>query len=159
MIRGAYPVDYNRLPLLMVWRLPMVHRHLPHLVTYHSINVCRYSRHPNRECPQQGQHHSPYADEYPSDPDAQVEWHENKLKKLYKQSVGIDDDVLAFRKQLIPDAFTVPSLPLAAGIGSWLHTLVTKVHAAAQGFDSAREWIAKVKRDPDFDKYESAKKF
>ena len=37
--------------------------------------------------------------------------------------------------------------------------MITKVHAAAQGQDAAREWIAKVKRDPDFDKYESADKF
>ena len=40
-----------------------------------------------------------------------------------------------------------------------MRTLITKVHAAAQGFDSAREWIAKVKRDPVFDKYEIADEF
>ena len=48
---------------------------------------------------------------------------------------------------------------MAAGFESWLHTLITKAHAAAQGLDAAREWIAKVKRDPDFDKSESADKF
>ena len=37
--------------------------------------------------------------------------------------------------------------------------MITKVHAAAQGLDAVREWIAKVKRDPDFDKYESADSF
>ena len=40
-----------------------------------------------------------------------------------------------------------------------INTPITKVHAAAQGFDTAREWIAKVKRDPDINKYESAVKF
>ena len=39
-----------------------------------------------------------------------------------------------------------------------MNTLITKVLAAAQGFDSARAWIAKVKRDPDINKYESAEK-
>ena len=68
----------------------------------------------------------------------------------------IHDAPNAFRKQLIPDAFNVPSLPSAASFESWLHTLITKVHAAFQGFDSARAWKAKVKRDPDFEKYESA---
>ena len=68
-------------------------------------------------------------------------------------------EMLPFRQQLFPDAFTIPSLPLAAGFEAWLHTLITKVHAAAQGLDAAREWIAKVKRDPDIDKYESANNF
>ena len=62
--------------------------------------------------------------------------------------------MLPFRKQPIPDAFTIPLLPFAIGFNAWLHTLITKVHAAAHGLDAAREWIAKVKRDPDFDKYE-----
>ena len=84
-------------------------------------------------------------------------WH--RFKKLYKQSIGIDDDIVSYRKQLIPYAFTVQPLPTAAGFESWLNTLFAKVHAAAQGFDSAREWIAKVKRDPDINKYESAEKF
>ena len=102
---------------------------------------------------------APQTEEYPSDPAAQVEWHENRFKKLYKQSIGIDDDIVSYRKQLIPDAFTVQPLPTAAGFESWLNTLITQVHAAAQGLDSAREWIAGVKRDPDIDKYESAEKF
>ena len=59
-----------------------------------------------------------------------MEWHESKLNKLYKQSLGIEDDSLVSRKQLIPDACSVPRL-LAAGFESWLHTLITKVHAAA----------------------------
>ena len=70
------------------------------------------------------------ADDYPFDPEAQVEWHENKLKTLYKQSLGIEDDSLVFRKQLIPDTLSVPRL-LAAGFELWLHALITKVHAAA----------------------------
>ena len=33
--------------------------------------------------------------------------------------------------------------------------MITKVDAASQGSDTAREWIQKLKRDPDFDKYDS----
>ena len=33
------------------------------------------------------------ADDYPADPGAQAEWHENKLKQLYKQSMGVDDEL------------------------------------------------------------------
>ena len=47
------------------------------------------------------------------DPAAQVESHESKLKQMYKESQGIQDDLLAFRKQRLPDAFAVPPLPLA----------------------------------------------
>ena len=71
---------------------------------------------------------------------------------------GHCNDLLAFLKQLIPDAFSAPQLPIASGFESWLRTLITKVHAAAQVLDSAREWKAKVKHDPDFDKYESVTK-
>ena len=78
---------------------------------------------------------------------------------MFKQSVGIDKDIVSYRKQLILDAFTAQPLPTAANFESWLNTLITKVHAAAQGLDTAREWIAKVKRDPDISKYESAEKF
>ena len=78
---------------------------------------------------------------------------------MIKQSVGIDEDIVPYRKQLIPDAFTVQPLPTAANFESLLNTLITKVHAAAQGLDTAREWIAKVKRDPDISKYESAETF
>ena len=63
----------------------------------------------------QDQHPSSHADDYPSDPDVQVGWHENKLKQFYKQSIGIEDDLLASRKQLISDAFSVPQLPGASG--------------------------------------------
>ena len=98
----------------------------------------------------------PQDKEYPSDAASQVEWHENRFKKLFNQSVGIDEDIVAYRKQLIPEAFSVQPLPTAANFESWLNTLITKVHAAAQGLDTAREWIAKVKRDPDISKYESA---
>ena len=78
---------------------------------------------------------------------------------MFNQSVGIGEDIAAYRKQLIPEAFTVQPLPTAANFESLLNTLITKVHAAAQGLDTAREWIAKVKRDPDISKYESAEKF
>ena len=82
---------------------------------------------------------TPNADECPTDPKVQVEWHENTFKQLYKQRLVIQDEILPFSKQLIPDAFTIPTLPLAAGFETWLHTLVAKVHAAAQGLDAARE--------------------
>ena len=78
---------------------------------------------------------------------------------LYEEGLDISEAYKPFRKQLIPDAFTVPPLPSAAGFESWLHTLITKVHAASQGLDAARDWIAKVKRDPDYGKYESADGF
>ena len=82
-----------------------------------------------------------------------------QIQKVVQTKHWIDDDIVSYRKQLIPDAFAVQPLPTAAGFESLLNTLITKVHAAAQGFDSAREWIAKVKRDPDINKYESAEKF
>ena len=68
----------------------------------------------------------------------------------------IEDDFVKYRKQLIPDAFAIQALPLAANFESWINTLITKVHAASHGHDAAREWIAVVKRDPDIDKYQSA---
>ena len=61
---------------------------------------------------------APQTEEYPSDPAAQVEWHKNRFNKLYKQSIGIDDGIVSYRKQLIPDAFTVQPLPTAAGFES-----------------------------------------
>ena len=71
----------------------------------------------------------------------------------------IQDVIVAYRKHFIPDAFTIPTLSLAAGFEGWLHTVITKVRAAAQGVKAVREWVAKVKRGPDFDKYESADNF
>ena len=81
------------------------------------------------------------------------------MKKMFKHSTDNDDDIVNYRKQLIPDAFTIQSLPNAAGFDSLINTLITKVHAASHGIDAAREWIAVVKRDPDIDKYQSAEKF
>ena len=77
-------------------------------------------------------------------------------RKQTLEIVCLDDDVVAFRKQVIPDAFAVELLPTAAGFEYLLITLTTKVHAAAQGLDSVREWIAKVKWDPDITKHENA---
>ena len=68
------------------------------------------------------------------------------------------DDITNYRKQLIPDAFTIQGFPSAAGFESWINTLITMVHAASHGIDAAREWIAVVKRDPNIDKYQSAAK-
>ena len=65
---------------------------------------------------------------------------------MFKQSIENDDDIINYRKQLIPDAFTIQPLPGAAGFDSWINTLITKVHAASHGIDAAREWIAIVKR-------------
>ena len=83
------------------------------------------------------------------------------LKKMFKlkSNTENDDDFINYRKQLIPDAFTIQGLPTAAGFDSWINTLITKVHAASHGIDAAREWIAIVKRDPDIEKYQSAEKF
>ena len=77
---------------------------------------------------------------------------------MFKHTVDIAEDTVAYRKLLIPDAFAIQPIPTAANCESLLNTLITKVHAAAQGLDAAREWIAKVKRDPDISKYESAEK-
>ena len=78
---------------------------------------------------------------------------------MFKHNTENDDDIVNYRKQLIPDDFAIQSLPNAAGFDSWINTLITKVHAASHGIDAAREWIAVVKRDPDIDKYQSAEKF
>ena len=78
---------------------------------------------------------------------------------MFKQSNENDDDVVNYRKQLIPDAFAIQPLPTAANFESWINTLITKVHAASHGIDAARDWIAIVKRDPDIAKYQSAEKF
>ena len=45
----------------------------------------------------------------------------------------------------------MPQLPNVGGFATWLFIWITKVHAASQGLDAAREWIAEVKRDPDFE--------
>ena len=78
---------------------------------------------------------------------------------MFKHNTENDYDIINYRKQLIPDAFSIQALPGAACFDSWINTLVTKVHAASHGIDAAREWIAIVKRDPDIDKYQSAEKF
>ena len=103
---------------------------------------------------------SPPAEETASDDDEQFQkWYEKKLKKIFKQHTENDDDIINYRKQLIPDAFAIQPLPGAAGFDSWINTLITKAHAASHGIDAAREWIAIVKRDPDIEKYQSAEKF
>ena len=76
-----------------------------------------------------------------------------------KHYIENDDDIINYRKQLIPDAFAIQAFPGAAGFDSWINTLIAKVHAASHGIDAAREWIAVVKRDPNIDKYQSADKF
>ena len=81
------------------------------------------------------------------------------MKTIFKQNTENDDDIINYRKQLIPDAVAIQPLPGAAGFDSWINTLITKVHAASHGIDAAREWIAIVKRDPDIEKYQSAEKF
>ena len=44
-------------------------------------------------------------------------WYENKLKNMFKlkSNTENDDDIINYRKQLIPDAFTIQGLPSAAG--------------------------------------------
>ena len=74
---------------------------------------------------------------------------------MFKQNTENDDDIVNYRKQLIPGACAIQGLPGAAGFDSWINTLITKVHAASHGIDAAREWSASVKRDPDIDKYQS----
>ena len=90
---------------------------LPHLATYLSVNAFLCFRCPNRRFLTE-QSLALQPEEYPSDPDAHVEWHENKLKKLYKHSIGLHDDIVSYRKQLFPDAFTVQPLPTSAGLES-----------------------------------------
>ena len=106
----------------------------------------------------------------PTDLAAQTEWYKNKfMLMMHEQCFGIHNAYNwttvpqphspYYRKPMIPDVFVVPQLQHAGGFETLLLTLIIKVHAAFHGFAAAPEWIAKVKRDPDFDKYERADGF
>ena len=51
----------------------------------------------------------PQDKEYPSDAAAQVEWYEKIFKQLFNQSVGFDEDIVAYRKQLMPEGLHCPT--------------------------------------------------
>ena len=42
------------------------------------------------------------------------------------------------KKQVVPEAFGLSSLPTIPNFEHWMSTLITKVHAASQGSDFAR---------------------
>ena len=41
------------------------------------------------------------------DEDRFQQWYEKKLKQMFKHNTENDDDIVNYRKQLIPDAFTI----------------------------------------------------
>ena len=75
---------------------------------------------------------------------------------MFKQNTENDDDIINYRKQIIPDAIAIQPLPTAANFECWINTLITKAHAASHGIDAARDGIAIVKRDPNIEKFQSA---